>query len=309
MECRELTALAVDGLLGELDDERRREASDHAAACESCRQELDRIDRTWRALGEDPDASVTSEFRRRTLALLEDEMIRSRVREFRPKRRWIPGLAHAAGWILAGVLGYAVARRGVPDSASPRLPAAPDPRALEAGALSNVSFKPADASGRIGVSFDVSSRQTVRGRPEDPAMARLLAYLVSRGAQTAGEKSRAIELVSSQYGARVAPASEEIVRALTTTLRKDQNPGVRKKAADALAGFRLTPEVRAAFLDALRQDPNPAVRLTAVEALAAAAREAPDPRTIESLRQKAADPSENGFVRTRAASALKSIEF
>jgi HEAT repeat protein len=47
-----------------------------------------------------------------------------------------------------------------------------------------------------------------------------------------------------------------------------------------------------------------------VEALAAAARQAPaDERTIESLREKAFDPSENGFVRARAASALKAMEF
>ncbi len=96
---------------------------------------------------------------------------------------------------------------------------------------------------------------------------------------------------------------------MTATLKKDPNPGVRKKAADALAGFAVTPEIRGAFLDALNGDKNPAVRLVAIEALSAAARETPDPRTIESLRQKAFDPAENGFVRTKAASALKAMEF
>jgi HEAT repeat protein len=71
----------------------------------------------------------------------------------------------------------------------------------------------------------------------------------------------------------------------------------------------MTTPIRAAFLDALRSDRNPAVRLIAVEALSASAKDTPDPRTIESLREKAADPSENGFVRAKAASALKSIEF
>ncbi|HEY6064809.1 MAG TPA: HEAT repeat domain-containing protein, partial [Thermoanaerobaculia bacterium] len=90
-------------------------------------------------------------------------------------------------------------------------------------------------------------------------------------------------------------------------LRKDPNPGVRKKAAEALASFRSTPEIRAALLDALANDSNPGVRLVAVDALAAAAKESPDPRTIQSLREKAFDPAENGFVRARAASALKAI--
>ena len=63
------------------------------------------------------------------------------------------------------------------------------------------------------------------------------------------------------------------------------------------------------LLEALRSDKNPAVRLVAVDALAASARHSPDARTIESLREKATDPQENGFVRAKAASALKGISF
>ncbi|HKA37813.1 MAG TPA: HEAT repeat domain-containing protein, partial [Thermoanaerobaculia bacterium] len=181
---------------------------------------------------------------------------------------------------------------------------------LESGArLANVSYTPADAQGRIGVSFDMESRRTIVGRPEDPEMAKLLAYLVSRSTQTSGEKSQAIEQVSNSYASKSVPASPEIVRALTATLKRDPNPGVRKKAADALAAFPISPEIRAAFLEALSADRNPAVRLVAVEALAASAKESPDPRTIESLREKAFDPAENGFVRAKAASALKGMEF
>jgi hypothetical protein len=46
-----------------------------------------------------------------------------------------------------------------------------------------------------------------------------------------------------------------------------------------------------------------------VDALAAAAKQSPDASTIQSLREKAVDPEENGFVRAKAASALKSISF
>ena len=143
-------------------------------------------------------------------------------------------------------------------------------------------------------------------RPDDPQMTKLLAYLLTRNAETAGEKSRAIELVSQQYRPGTQ-ASPDIVAALTATLRKDPNPGVRKKAADTLAGFSSTPEIRAAFLEALRSDHNPSVRLTAIDALAASAAGAPDPTTIESLRERAQDPAENGFVRAKAASALRNF--
>ena len=313
MECRELTSLAIDELLGQAQEPARRDLARHLEGCATCRDEIAGIEKTWQSLGDDPDVPVTAEFRDRTLALLEDEMLRQRIRTFRP-RPPRPGrarvLAYAAGLALAALGGFSTARHaGVSvagTAAASKQPASP----IEAGGrLSNVSYTPPDAQGRIGVSFDLEARRAFVGRPDDPAMAKLLAYLVSRSAQTAGEKSQAIEQVSSHYGSRVAPASPDIVRALTSTLRKDPNPGVRKKAADALASFAMTSEIRSAFLDALNADKNPAVRLVAVEALAAAAKESPDARTIESLRAKAFDPAENGFVRTKAASALKAMEF
>ncbi|HSS45698.1 MAG TPA: HEAT repeat domain-containing protein [Thermoanaerobaculia bacterium] len=305
MECSELTALAVDGLLGESAESLRREVAGHLETCQTCREELGRIERAWETLGEDRDAPVTPEFRRRCLSLLEEEMLRQRIRAFRPSARWPRLILQVAALLLAAAGGYLAARAGV----RPLAPAVPKPGLEPSAALANVSYRPADAQGRIGVSFDVTSRRTVIARPGDPEMASLLAYLVSRNTQTSGEKSRAIELVSSHYGAGVAAASPDIVRALTSTLKRDQNPGVRKKAADALAGFAMTPDIRTAFLDALQTDRNPAVRLTAIDALAVAAKASPDPKTIESLREKAFDPSENGFVRAKAASALKAIEF
>ncbi len=311
MECRDLTAMAVNGLLGQTDETRRRELASHLAECPVCRAEMAKIERTWAALGEDPDVTVRPDFRRRTLALLEEEMIRNRIRTFRPRARWPLLAAQAAALAFAALGGYWVALRGVASSPPSTLVAKKEVApALEPDAtLANISYRPADAQGEIGIAFDVTRRQTVVGRPEDPAIAKLLAQLVSRSTQTAGERSRAIELVSSHYGAGVTPASPDIVAALTNTLKRDQNPGVRKKAADALAGFKITPEIRAAFLEALRSDRNPAVRLVAVEVLAASAKETPDPRTIDSLREKAYDPTENGFVRAKAASALKAIEF
>lgn len=310
MECSELTSLVIEARIGQLNRESRRALAEHLERCPECREEARHVEEVWTALGQDPDAVVTAEFRRRTLALLEEELIRSRIRMFRPRARSAVRLAQAAALVLAVGAGYSIGHRGTAPAAGRVATSRPEIRLPEADSmLSNVSYRPADAEGKIGISYDVVSRATVVGRPEDPAMAKLLAYLVSRNTQTAGEKSRAIELVSSHYGASVAPASADIVRALTSTLRKDQNPGVRKKAADALAGFRMTPEIRNAFLDALRSDPNPAVRLVTVEALAAAAKESPDSRTIESLRDKAVDPHENRFVRAKAASALKAIEF
>jgi len=331
MDCRDVKTIALDRLAGEADEASRRELSAHLAGCENCRREMGRLEDLWTVLGTDPDATVTPEFRERSLELIEEEFLRRRVREFRPRTRSVRPFLQAAAMLAAGAVGYLIAR-GLPSSstASPTPVAGSAPRAIatpSAGIarasntgsavldlasnprFSNVSYRPADPDGRVGIEFDVTTRQTVVGRPEEPEVARLLAYLLSRNAETAGEKSRAIALVSEHYGTGSATASPEIVAALSATLRKDPNPGVRKKAADALASFAITPEIRTVFLAALVSDKNPAVRLVAVDALAAAAKQSPDAATIASLREKAVDPQENGFVRAKAASALKAISF
>jgi hypothetical protein len=315
MECRELTNRAIDRLVGEATAAEREDFDRHVADCPGCAAALSGIEETWAALGSDPDAVVTPEFRSRTIALLSDEVDRRRIREFRPRSRALQYLSRAAALLVAAAAGFAVARGGLrparPGAATSAIAggaaARTAPDLAENPRLSNVAYR-TDPDGRVGIEFDSTTRHSVVGRPDDPEVSTLLAYLLSRNSETAGEKSRAIELVSGRYGAGAGAASPEIVRALAATLKHDRNPGVRKKAAEALASFRSTPEIRTALLEALANDPNPGVRLVAVEALAASAREAPDAKTIQSLREKAVDPSENGFVRARAASALKAID-
>jgi HEAT repeats/Putative zinc-finger len=326
MDCRDVTEKAIERLAGEANEATRRELSAHLAGCESCRRETGRLEDVWTTLGMDPDAEVTADFRDRTLGLIEEQMIRDRVRNFRPRQRALRPLLQAAALLAAASLGYLVSRGLARESAggiaagpaAAVVAAAGTPAPATAAALpdlasnprfSNVSYRPADKDGKVGIGFDVTTRHELDGRPSDPEVSKLLAYLVSHNAETAGERSQAIELVSEHYGSKNAAASPEIVAALSATLRKDENPGVRKKAADALASFPMTPEIRTVFLESLRADKNPGVRLVAVDALASAAKQSPDASTIQSLREKAVDPLENGFVRAKAASALKSISF
>ena len=315
MDCRDINSYGIDRLAGEADAASRRELATHLATCQACREEMARLEAVWATLGLDPDAVVTPEFRRGTLALLEAETTRRRVRSFRSRAAAVRPLFRVAAMLLAVGVGFLIARAigrpGAPTRGASvaHTAAAPLPDLASHPRLSNVSYRPAGNDGRVGIAFDVTTRQTLVGRPDEPQVSRLLAYLVSHNSETSGEKSRAIELVSEHYGARNVPASPEIVAALSNTLRRDANPGVRKKAADALASFPITPEIRTVFLEALRSDKNPAVRLAAVDALAASARQSPDASTIESLREKATDPQENGFVRAKAASALKAISF
>ena len=110
---------------------------------------------------------------------------------------------------------------------------------------------------------------------------------------------------TTREGAAVSP---EIVNLLRRTLESDKNPGVRKKAAEALVQMPPTPEIRDALAHALKSDANPAIRILAVEGLAKSATVLKDQSTIETLRQKAGDDRENGYVRSQAALALKRLE-
>jgi len=106
MECRELTERALGLWTADLEEPDRRELDAHCASCAACRTELARLEALWSGLGADPDAAVTPELRRRTLELMEDEMTRQRIRDFRPRPRWPLYAAQAAALLLAAGIGW-----------------------------------------------------------------------------------------------------------------------------------------------------------------------------------------------------------
>ncbi len=260
MECGDAVELLLARLSGNPSGREAQRLDEHLAGCPACRMEAAELEHTWLKLGADEDARVSPELRRDTLALLEAETLRRKVRHLAPRTwRWS---AQAAAALAIGVGGFLLARistrsapSGVPSLASSAAgaPAAP---ASSAGPLANASL-------------------TTSGGPSGPV---------------------------------AIPASPQIVATLIETLRQDRSPGVRKKAAEALAQLPPNVQIRNAFLAALKSDANPAIRIVAVEALGKEAVTLRDPQAIETLREKAADANENGFVRVQAASLLKKVD-
>jgi len=310
MECHDFVERAIERLANPVaGDGGALDA--HLESCEPCRAEVEAVERAWVRLGADPDATVDPEFRRTTREMLEAETLRRRVVPIRA-RGWMPAL-QAAAMVAMAAGGYLVARAAAPTKAAPGAAAASVraestiPDLAKQPKLANVSFRPADASGRIGISFDVTTRYAVEGKPDDKTVSDLLAYMVSGSGSTEGARGKAIDLVSQHY-ANETSASPQIVATLVDTLKNDRNPGVRKKAAEALGQLPPSPAVRDAFLAALKGDANPAVRIAAVEGLAKAAITLRDPAAIETLREKANDDRETGYVRVKAAKALQRVD-
>jgi hypothetical protein len=335
MECRE-SLKTREFVLARLAGERAGDEAAlaaHLAACGSCASMAAEMESVWARLADDDgaDLATTPVFAARTSGALAAATRRAtNVRSFRPRGADSP-LLRVAAVFTAAVAGFFVARATGGGARPGGVAFQPTPvpfrggenvtlaanRTLDASRaaldlsgkprLANVAYAPGDAAGRVAVSFDVTTRYTVVGRPEDQAVANLLVSLMSGGPGSEGARGKALDVVSegTRGGATVSP---EIVTLLRRTLETDRNPGVRKKAAEVLAQMPPTPETRDALARALKNDVNPAVRILAVEGLAKAAAVLKDASSIESLRQKAADDRENGYVRSQAALALSKIE-
>jgi hypothetical protein len=323
-----------------LDPVRRELTHQHIETCEVCADEWLSTKETWAMLADLPEVEVPARVKARFLEAAGIQELPANVVPFQRRRevRWVAQAAAVAvlvggGWFAGtrtttpiersseGVRIDSVRRNDGP--ASPITPISlSESRVLDSSALSptiegrpdisNVQFTDADAGdGKIGVSFDISSRWTVRGNPRDKSMVRLLAYVLESEDSTSFPRSAAIEGVRRTYS-NPQYADPEIAGALAKVLRSEEHEGVRIRVVDTLK--TLPPQTsgvsREALIDALKNDPNPAVRLKAIEALAQMARGGAtlDAATLDTLRQKASEQNENLYVRVKAAEALSSVK-
>ncbi len=311
----------VARLTSELAVHDERILSSHLEECPECRSQADALREAWCALGTAETLVPSPGWAEETRRMMETKTLERRVTPFRRQNLVLRGLAQAAGLVLAAGAGYFLARR-VPAEA-PRLSAGirtipvvsektidvsqAIPDLSNRPRMTNVSFQPADATGRVSISFDVTSRYTVVGKPEDHGVSSVVSYLLSGTTLTDGSRGKAIELVAEK-AERNAALPGEVITTLIQTLKSDRNPSVRRRAAEALAKLPPSPPVRDAFLAALKGDSNPAVRMTVIEGLSQAGQKLDDAATIQILREKAVDGNETGYVRVKAASLLAGAE-
>jgi len=310
-----------------LDPARREITHEHIERCAACGAAWSGYRDTWRTLGELPEVAVPARAKARFLSAIgevEKPVVAFRPRANRPYARW---LAQAAAVVLIAGGSYFTGHRTAPvqtpatiNSIVPASYSIAESRVLPASAISpdiegrpdiqNVSFVDSNVNNDdIGIAFDITSHITVRGRPTDKSMVRLMRYVLESEARTPS-RSRAIDWVRTTYS-RPGNANPEIADALATVLRNDTHEGVRIKAVETLNRMPggVSSDTREALIQALKSDPNPSVRIKAVEALATLARNGAtfDSATVDTLRQKAVQGDENVYVRVKAAEALSSI--
>jgi hypothetical protein len=310
-----------------LDPAQREITHQHIERCATCGAEWSGYRETWRSLGDLPEVEVPPGAKARFLSAVgevDTPVVAFRPRANRPYTRW---LAQAAAVVVIAGGSYFAGHRTLPvqtqatiNSVTPAAYSIAESRVLPASAISpdiegrpdiqNVTFVDSNVNNDdIGISFDITSHVTVRGRPTDKSMVRLMRYVLESEARTPS-RSRAIDWVRTTYS-RPGNANPEIADALATVLRSDTHEGVRIKAVDTLNRMAggVSSDTREALIQALKSDPNPSVRIKAVEALATLARNGAtfDSATVDTLRQKAVQGDENVYVRVKAAEALSSI--
>ena len=320
MECRDVPQNVVLKLNGEIAPEEGRELDLHLQGCPACRAEAFGLQESWDRLGEDAAPVPTRVFSAVTLARMEKATLGRRPASAVTRS----SLRRVAALVVMGVGGFLSARFFAPPSPAGPVPSSHTPveavvpvsatRVLDASRafpdlsskprLVDVAYQTLDGGAKVAVSFDVTTRYTMVGRPDEKGIEQLLAYVVSGGGGNEGARGKALDLVSRSLAAEGASPSAEIVAVLAKTLASDRNPGVRKKAAEALAQMSPTPQTRDALTACIKTEVVPGIRIIAVEGLAKAAEAMKDRVAIETLQEKANDEHESGYVRVKAASAL-----
>lgn len=173
--------------------------------------------------------------------------------------------------------------------------------------IENVRFIETDLrNGFVEFDFEAIAPMRIKGNISDPEIQKILSHALLN------ESNAGIRLTSvNALGSRIDGKSvlDPIVKtALITSLRGDENPGVRREALRVLVQSGFDADIRDALLFVLTADKNTGMRVAAVNALEMARLDGEkfDRQTAEQL-QKSLKNESNNYVRNRAATFIKEI--
>ena len=174
--------------------------------------------------------------------------------------------------------------------------------------ISNIRLKsPFSEDGQIEFSFDAIKPISYTGSADDAFTRKLLAQALLT-ADNPGVRLKTVNTIARQSKKNFVP-DPKVKEALITTLKLDENPGVRREALNVLMKYPLDENTRDAFLFVLQNDKNSGMRVAAINALVDWKEQGRSiDNEIKNVLNKKAETDQNDFIRIRAASLLKEVD-
>jgi HEAT repeats/Putative zinc-finger len=314
MKCEVASENIVLMKYGELPDELAGVLEQHLAECESCRGELEMMQRFDEQLDLLPVAEPSPNLLAQSRMRLDDalDMIpphgfltRLRANFF----RWIGNVqsAPALATLLLGVgflAGNFTYRYQVAHEVKPKGPVTIyNPNG---GVVANVtSIVQIPNSELVQVHYNTVVPETMEGSLDTPEIRRLL-LIGTNPAATDPVRLSSVGLLTSECKAGHAcqPTSDgkEIRNALMVSLRYDHDAGVRMTALEGLQGYiGQDSHVRDAVSEALLSDPDAGVRKVAIEMLGPVRSDSSVQQVLRTVSTQDANP----YIRTASFQALQ----
>lgn len=218
-------------------------------------------------------------------------------------------LGSAFTLVLGLAIGYMVFRtHTAPDGNSSIKPAVSQQQTAQNDVkIDNLRFQDSDASdGQVEFSFDAVKPVHMKGNINDQAIQKVLARALVNESND-GMRLRTISTIAAHAG-NDSTADPQIRSALISTLKYDNNPGVRREALLVLSRLRMDKDIKDALLYTLANDKNAGLRIAAINSLQTEKPEKlqSDKELIKLLKQKSQD-DQNDYIRIRAKAVLQEV--
>ena len=291
----------------ELADDARHELEQHLERCAACTDELKAARGFHESMSAmpatEPTANLLAASRMRLQEALES------AEQHRGWRRWTFDLA---AWVqqvrfapalavLLLMFGFAGGvmttwRPGTNPVGTIITPGVTPP--VQASSISGIrAITQEPGSKNILIQYDTLQPQSVQGSVDDPKIQQLLLY-AARSNYNSGVRMDSVDLLAQK------PTDEAVREALMSSLRFDNNPGVRLKALDGLGPYvKQDIQVRNAVLEALMNDSNPGVRSEAIALLQPVRADSSVRQVLDYLSKE----DKNQFIRSESKRVLASI--
>jgi hypothetical protein len=170
--------------------------------------------------------------------------------------------------------------------------------------INNIRLQENPASeGQVTITFQAAKPYTYTGGIEDKTVQRLLANLITTS-ENPGMRIQSVNKLSVKMESDFIP-DPEVKSALITSLKKDDNVGVRKSALETLVKYKFDEDIRDALLFVLNNDQNSGLRILAINSLAELKLEGLEfDNTLKTELNKKVKEEPNLFIKNLAESLL-----